>query len=147
MAGRKPMGPKLVHHLDGSARAKERLEVILETVSGELTISEACERLGIEEAMFYRLRMQALEAALSRLEPRPAGRPPRTDSSDSERIAELERVLEDKELELKAADVRAEVAQAMPYVVRDEAGKKTPQRKRRPKLVQKRRRRRGKKSR
>jgi transposase-like protein len=147
MAGRKPMGPKLVHHLDGSGRAKERLEVILETVSGKLTISEACERLGIEEAMFYRLRMQALEAALSRLEPRPAGRPPRTDSPESERIAELERTLEDKELELKAADVRAEVAQAMPHVVRDEGLKKTTQRKHRRKLVHKDRRRRGKKSR
>ena len=141
------MGPKLVQHLDGSARARERLEVILETVSGKLTISEACDRLGIEEAMFYRLRTQALGAALSRLEPRPAGRPPRTDSPESERIAELERALEDKELELKAADVRAEVAQAMPYVVRDETVKKTTQRKRRPKLAQKQRPRRGKKSR
>ena len=147
MAGRKPMGPKLVHHLDGSTRAKERLEVILETVSGKLTISEACERLGIEEAMFFRLRMRALEAALGRLEPRPAGRPRRVDSPESERIAELERALEDKELELKAADVRAEVAQVMPHVVREEAVKKTTQRKRRPALPPKGRRRRSKKSR
>ena len=147
MAGRKPLGPKLVHHLDGSERAKERLEVILETVTGKLTISEACGLLGIEEAMFFRLRMQALEAALCRLEPRPAGRPRRSSSPESERIVELEREVEDKELELKAADVRVEVAQAMPHVVRDDGLKKTPQRKRRQKLLQKQRRRRAKKAR
>jgi hypothetical protein len=147
MAGRKPLGPKLVHHLDGSERAKERLEVILETVSGKLTISEACHRLGIEEAMFYRLRTQALGAALSRLEPRPSGRPRQSSSPESERIAELEREVEDKVLELKAAEVRADVSQAIPHVVHDEAIKKTTQRKRRQKLLEKQRRRRAKKSR
>jgi hypothetical protein len=137
MAGRKPLGPKLVDHLDGSERAKERLELILETVAGKLTISEACDRLGIEEAMFFRLRMQALEAALSRLEPRPSGRPRQNSSPERERIVDLERALEEKELELKAAEVRAEVAQAIPHVVRDEAVKKTTQRTHGQKLFQK----------
>jgi hypothetical protein len=123
------------------------LEVILETVSGKLTIREACDRLGIEEAMFFRLRMQALEGALGRLEPRPAGRPRQSSSPESERISELERELEDKKSELRAADVRVEVAQVMPHVVRDEAVKKTTQRRHRQKLLQKRRRRRGKRSR
>ena len=102
MAGRKPLGPQLVHHLEGSERAKERLEVILETVAGKLTIHEACDRLGIEEAMFFRLRMQALQAGLCRLEPRPAGRPPRSQSVEGERIAELEK--KEKELEASLAD-------------------------------------------
>jgi hypothetical protein len=123
------------------------LEVILETVSGKLTIREACDRLGIEEAMFFRLRMQALEGALGRLEPRPAGRPRQSSSPASERIAELEREVEDKKWELKAADARVDVAQAMPHVVRDEGVKKTTQWKRRQKLLQKQRRRRAKRSR
>jgi hypothetical protein len=75
MAGRKPMGPQLVHHLDGSEQAKERLEIILETIAEKCTISDACDRLGISEAMFFRLRMLVLQESLSRLEPRPAGRP------------------------------------------------------------------------
>ena len=119
MAGRKPTGPALVHHLDGSERAKERLEVILETVSGKLAIREACDRLGIEEAMFYRLRAQALQAGLARLEPRPAGRPPRRSSPQDERIAELEQELQEKQLQEKAMEVRLEIAQAMPSLGKD----------------------------
>lgn len=147
MAGRKPMGPQLVHHLDGSERAKERLEMILETVAGKITIREACDRLGIEQAMFFRLRTQALEAGLSRLEPRPAGRPPRSPSPEGERIAELEQELQDKERERKATEVRLEIAQAMPRLAQDEALKKTILRKRRRRRPQQRQRRRGNKSR
>ncbi len=141
------MGPQLVHHLDGSERAKERLEVILETVAGELTIREACDRLGIEEAMFFRLRMQALQAGLSRLEPRPSGRPPQSHSPESERIVELEYELQDKEWEQKATEVRLEIAQAMPRLAQDEASKKTTQRKQPGKQLTKRPPRRGKRQR
>jgi hypothetical protein len=143
MAGRKPTGPPLVHHLDGSERAKERLEVILETVAGKLTIREACDRLGIEEAMFFRLRTQALQAGLSRLEPRPAGRPPRSSSPEEQRIAELEQELQDKERERKTTEVRLEMAQAMSELAEDEALKKTTQRKRRRRRPPQRQRRRG----
>lgn len=143
MAGRKPTGPPLVHHLDGSERAKERLEVILETVAGKTTIREACDRLGIEKAMFFRLRTQALQAGLSRLEPRPPGRPSQSPSSEDERIAELERQLQDKERELKAIEVRLEIAQAMPKLTRDESLKKTTQGKRRRRQSSQRQRRRG----
>jgi transposase len=127
MAGRKPIGPPLVHHLDGSKRAKERLEVILETVAGSITIREACDRLGIEEAMFFRLRTQSLQAGLSRLEPRPMGRPPRSRSTEDERIAELEQELQEKELEQKALQTRLEIAQVMSPV--ETAPKKTAKRK------------------
>ena len=147
MAGRKPLGPQLVHHLDGSEHAKDRMEVILETIAGKLTIREACDRLGIEEAMFFRLRMQALQAAIRRLEPRPSGRPPRVTTPEGERIADLEQDLQDKELELQAAAVRLEIAQAMPQLIEDEAGKKTNQRKQRRRQLQQRKRRRGKRPR
>jgi hypothetical protein len=142
MAGRKPTGPPLVHHLDGSERAKERLEVILETIAGKAMIREACDRLGIEQAMFFRLRTQALQAGVFRLEPRPAGRPPRSPSPESERIAELEQELQDKDQERKATEVRLEIAQAMPRLGQDETSKKTAQRKRRRRQPQQRQRRR-----
>jgi len=67
----------LVERLDGSERAKTRLRVILETLSGQRTIPDACEELGIQETMFHRVRSEVLQTALDRLEPRPLGRPPR----------------------------------------------------------------------
>jgi len=144
MAGRKPTGPPLVHHLDGSEHAKQRLETILETVTGKISIREACDRLGIEEAMFFRLRTQALQAGLARLEPRPSGRPPRRASAEDQRITELERQLQEKNTELKAMDVRLEIAQAMPKLAQDETLKKTTRRKQRGKQLAKRKRRRRK---
>ena len=74
--GRKPTGTNLVEHLEGSERAKTRLKAILETLSGERTIPEVCEELGIHESMFHRVRSEVLQTALDRLEPRPLGRPP-----------------------------------------------------------------------
>lgn len=143
MAGRKPTGPPLVHHLDGSERAKQRWEVILETMAGEITIREACDRLGIEDAMFFRLRTQALQAGLSRLEPRPAGRPPRPSSPEQQRIAELEKELREKERQQRALEARLEIAQVMPQLV-ERAPKKTAQRRPRGKKLAKRRQRRPK---
>ena len=134
------MGPKLVHHLDGSEHAKERMEAILGTIAGKLTIREACDRMGIEEAMFFRLRMQALQAGLSRLEPRPAGRPSRGISAEGERIADLEQELQDKERELKGTEARLEIAQVMPQLLEDVKLKKTTDRKHRRRQLQQRQR-------
>jgi hypothetical protein len=73
--GRKPTGGLLVERLEGSEHAKSRLKVIVETLSGQTTIPDACALLGIQESMFHKMRAQVLQAALSRLEPRPLGRP------------------------------------------------------------------------
>jgi hypothetical protein len=54
MRGRYPSGPEYVdvQHLHGSAQAKERLRVILETMMGQWRVAEACDRLGICERSF-----------------------------------------------------------------------------------------------
>jgi hypothetical protein len=125
-AGRKPLGPALVEHLDGSRRAKQRLEVILATIAGQLTIERACEQLGIRPAMFYRLRTEVLEAGLARLEPRPIGRPPQSATAEQRRCEGLQLEVEDLQDELKLAEVREEIAHLMPHLVqKDGAGKKT----------------------
>ena len=125
-AGRKPLGPELVEHLDGSQQAKQRLETILETIVGQVTIDQACERLGIKPAMFYRLRTDVLEAGLARLEPRPMGRPPRQPTAEEGKRAELEHRVEELESELKIAAVREEIARVMPHLSeRDPRLKKT----------------------
>ena len=54
--GRKPAGPQIVERLEGSPVAKQRLEVILETIAGRLTVPEARDRLGIGESRFHELR-------------------------------------------------------------------------------------------
>lgn len=112
--GRKPLGPALVDHLEGSPRAKERLEVILETLTGRITMGQGCERLGISEGMLYRLRTEVLEAGLARLEPRPMGRPPERPTAEQSRCVELEYRVAELESELKLSATREEVARIMP---------------------------------
>jgi hypothetical protein len=131
--GRKPLGAALVQHLPGSLRAKERLQVILQTIAGNLRVAEACDRLGIREAMFHRLRAGVLQAGLAHLEPRPLGRPSQQVSSEQEQMADLERRLGDLNAELQLAGVREEIAHVLPHVViHDAARKKTkPSRSRR----------------
>ena len=140
------MGPGLVQHLSGSDYAKERLEVILETIAGTLPVAGACQRLGIGEAMFHRLRMRVLQVGLSDLEPRTAGRP-RREMSEAEREKEkLSAQIGSLEDELKLAEVRHELAMILP--VRNQEGqiqadgalkKTTANKKKRPRTVRRKR--------
>jgi transposase-like protein len=118
MAGRKPLGPALVEHLDGSTNAKERLELILQTLSGQLTVVAACHILDISEAMFYKLRNRALQCCLADLEPKPRGRPPHATTPDQDRCQELSAEVTALRRELEVKDVRLELAQALPQVMR-----------------------------
>jgi transposase-like protein len=128
-AGRKPLGPALVEHLEGSEQAKQRLEVILQTITGELTIEAACQRLGICPARLHVLRTEVLEAGLARLEPRPVGRPPQILSPAERRIAELEAELREKQRQQKALETQLEIAQVAPQLVGGGTLKKTAGRK------------------
>lgn len=128
MRGRKPSGPAAVARLPGSPLARERLQVVLETLAGSCRVQEACRRLGLSEQRFEQLRTQVLQAGLDSLEPRPAGRPPRpTPAADVQawqaRVADLE-------IELQAARVRAEIAVVLPAVAVTpaEPAKKAPRR-------------------
>ena len=124
--GRKPLGPALVQHLEGSERAKQRLEIILETVAGRLTVDAAAHQLGIEHAMFYRLRTEVLSAGLARLEPRPLGRPQIPSNAEALQCRQLQRRVEELESELKIAMVREEIAHVLPHQQEAEPlGKKT----------------------
>ncbi|HEV3085264.1 MAG TPA: hypothetical protein VGY66_36250 [Gemmataceae bacterium] len=113
MRGRRPAGPEYVDKLDGSSPSKKRLRVILETMTGHCTVQEACAQLGLGEVRFNQLRQEALQGALATLEPKPAGRP-RTTTPEEERIQTLQQSLADKDLELREAQVREEIALALP---------------------------------
>jgi hypothetical protein len=120
--GRKPIGANLVEHLEGSERAKTRLKAILETVSGQRTIPDVCAELGIQESMFHRVRSEVLQTALDRLEPRPLGRPPLLSSPQDERLAALEAENLRLTMELKATEVRRELAVNLPRLGKSAAG-------------------------
>jgi hypothetical protein len=130
MRGRRPAGPEYVARLPGSAAAMERLQVVLETLAGRCRVLEACARLGISEPRFHQLRTQVLEAALERLEPRPAGRPAQTPTPAEPQVEALQAALADREVEMRAAQVRTEIALILPQVVQttDPAEKKTRRR-------------------
>lgn len=119
--GRAPRGPQIAQDLDGSGEARERLELMLQTVAGTCTVKDAAERLGISETRFYKLRDRALSAAVQSLEPRPAGRPVTARDDADPRIAALEAQVSDLTLQIEAASIREEIALTMPHLLVREA--------------------------
>src|SRR5262245_39463775 len=133
MRGRLPSGPEYVEKLEGPQDAKRRLELILRTLAGTCRVQEACEQLGLSEARFHQLRLEALQAALDGLTPRPAGRPAAPPADP--RVAELQQQPESLRPELPAAQPREEIALVLRRLVQpaetgpgDDPGKKAPRR-------------------
>jgi transposase len=98
-------------------RAKLRLQTILKTLQGEITVAEACQKLGVGESRFHALRNEWLQAALELLEPRPLGRPPQAVSPDAEQLARLQAENQDLKQQWRLAEVREELARVMPHVL------------------------------
>jgi transposase-like protein len=117
MRGRYPYGPEYVDQLQGSEEAKKRAKIILQTITGELRVQEACEQLGICEQRLGQLRQEMLQAAVSRLETQPAGRKPA--AVPSPEVAALKEQLATLEEDLHAAQVREEIALALKNVVHE----------------------------
>jgi hypothetical protein len=125
--GRPPKGADLVDSLEASGEARQRLKVILRTVTGELSVPEACERLGVCESRFHELREEALSAALSGLEPKKAGRKPKQVPAGQAEIESLKAQLDELKTELRFSHAREELAVGLPGVFdprRAEAAKK-----------------------
>jgi hypothetical protein len=129
MRGRHPAGADLVDETEGSDQARRRLKVMLETISGEKRIPEACEELGIGEAQFHKLRRRMLEGALSTLEPSAPGRPKEKPGVD-ERIVRMQEENRQLKIELRASQIREEIALLMPHLVKVPEGQ---EKKRKPK--------------
>lgn len=100
--------------------------MILRTLTGELTIAEASEQLGIKQARFNDIRRQALKAAVADLEPRRPGRPAKQPDPQAEELATLQSRVVELEQELKVSEVRTELALALPALT-NPARKKTKQ--------------------
>lgn len=124
--GRKPLTTGHVDHLYGSARAKDRMRMFLETLRGEITVLAACEQLGLSEAQFHHARHVWMQESLEALEPRKLGRPPKqVDAAElARRCAALEAEVEKLRGQLRGAEVREEIASILPERACD-PGKKT----------------------
>lgn len=109
-------GADLVDGLEGTEEAKLRLKTIHEQMHGELTVEQACERLGVARSTYFELRQKALSAALAGLSPRPRGRPPvRADVAQMEReLASIKDQHERELMALKLANLKQEVRLLFP---------------------------------
>lgn len=103
---------KGVNHVDeiqGSKESKRRAKLILKTITGEMSVKEACEELGVGPTQFANLRTQFLRFGTEGLGPKPAGRRPRA-RVVSER--ELELMQQNADLEHENRLLRAQVETA-----------------------------------
>lgn len=126
--GRKPLGAAHVERLDGSPLAKQRLTLILQTMRGELTVSEACRVLSVGESRFHALRNQWLQEALELLEPRRTGRPPKIpETPTAEQLSVVSAENQQLRQQVMVAEIREQLARVMPGVLQDGAGKKKRQ--------------------
>lgn len=96
--------------------------MILETIHGDITIKEACTRLGIGESRFHEVRSLAMQAACEALEPRPRGRQPQLQDAKDLEIAELEARLDQMRVELETARIQTEIALVMPHLLKSKGG-------------------------
>lgn len=125
MRGRHPSGPEFVAKLDGSEQAKQRVQVLLETLAGTRRVGEACAQLGISEPRFDQIRIEALQAAVAALEPKPIGRPSNVPTASELEAQQLRTKVAELEAALKAALIRAELAVTLPSAG-DADAKKAP---------------------
>lgn len=117
-------GVALLGKYDGELQSIRRMQAVIETLSGQRSVMDACVELGINDAMFRRIRDVCLQAAITSLDPRKRGRRPAEPEPGADRILELEREIKRLQRELFGARVRIELLEtgcARPK----KAGKKT----------------------
>jgi hypothetical protein len=90
--------------------AKERAQVLLETLSGTCRTTEACARLKLSEQRFDQVRIEALQALVTSLELGSGGRPPKRPSEAELEVERLRAQIVELKAQLRAALVRAELA-------------------------------------
>jgi hypothetical protein len=115
--GRRADSSSLVAQLPGSRRARQRLDLMLQTLKGVCTIPQAARALGIARSRFCRQRQEMLQAALESLEPKPRGRPPLEVSAQQQQIADLQAQVQALKIDLQAAQIREQLALLLPHVL------------------------------
>ena len=116
--GRPSLGPSLADKVEGSDQAKVRLKLILQTIAGDVSVTDACKQLGLSEARFHELRQEWLQASCAALEPKPLGRPKETTLEEEVELLRLHRENKNLAHQLRAAQIREEIAVAMPHLLK-----------------------------
>jgi transposase-like protein len=107
----------IVAHLTGSPSARQRLNLMLQTLKGDVPIPQAAAKLGVGRSRFCLKRQEMLQAALASLEPKPRGRPPLETTPEQQEIERLQQQVQALKIDLKAAQIREELALLMPHVL------------------------------
>ena len=115
--GRPANSSTVVAHLTGSAQGRQRLDLMLQTLKGQIPIPQAAAKVGVGRSRFCLQRQEMLQAALESLEPKPRGRPPLEISPQQQQIAELQAQVQALKIDLQAAQIREELALLMPHVL------------------------------
>ena len=113
---RPTMGIEHVEKLAGDRATKARVKTILRVLSGELSVNEGAEHLGVCPSRFHELRDELLMGAIEALAPKPAGRPP-SSRAENLRVLELEAELSRTRLDLEAERVRTQLLLTIPEVL------------------------------
>jgi transposase-like protein len=107
-----------VDSLTGSDEDRERLKVVLATLTGELSVKDASHCLGVSEARVHVLRQKALEGALSAVSPGRPGRPRKEPDPGAAEVEELRAQVKWLEEELQCALTRTEIALTKPHLLK-----------------------------
>jgi len=99
---------ELIESLDADLETKRRLKAVLGTLTGLISVSDACRELGLGRSRFYELRDELLQALVAALAPKPAGRRRAIEPVASRE--ELERVRRERD-ELEQENWRLRVQQ------------------------------------
>ena len=114
-------GLRHVDGLQGDPEDKFRLKVVLATLTSEMLVDEAYEKLGVGPTQFAHLRKQALQSALDGLVPRAGGRPPKEATVSLDEVAALRKRNAELERELKKLRARIELA-LLPFLEKPTGG-------------------------
>jgi len=102
----------LLQPIEASEEARERVRIILLTLTGQWSVKEGMQRLGISRTRFQDLRRRMLGGAVEMLEPGLPGRPPKRVAQEEPSIRSLRRELLELMRELRIARTRLELLES-----------------------------------
>lgn len=103
---------ELLRKIEASEQARERVKVMLLTLSGDWTVADALHRLRISRTRFQDLRRRMLQQAVWALEGRPTGRPRHAPDPESATVSGLRARVDELTYELRVLRASLEIAQS-----------------------------------
>ena len=100
----------LVDMVEASPRARERAQVILQTLARQCSVQRGCRALGMGRTRFQDLRRRMLGAAVGALEERATGRPRLQVARTCRQLSTLRGRLAGLEHELRRAQAELDIA-------------------------------------